>query len=132
MRVTKAQIGLVVGLAFVVFTGIGCEPEYDESRLSQQSNPPGEVYLTGETLDVPAGIAVLVRVDPRSSSKEPYSSDTDVELRAKDTGILNVKRGLEVRQFVLIGISPGNTCLEVVINGTVEECIDTMVGKAVY
>jgi hypothetical protein len=115
-------LGLVLLLAMAA-----CQPNYNGLAIEPVSTPPTSVTVRPHLFELPVGVAVAISVKPRSSSQEPYHSSARVELVSLDRNVFDVKRRDDPREFVLIGVAPGETCVEVRIDGVAEECIDAVV-----
>ena len=108
---------------------LACSPSYMAVELEAVSNPPVGVTTTirDDEVEIPVGVVMAVKVTPLSDNATPYERSDRVRLRGKDTSILDVEPTEDERVFVLIGVSPGNTCIEVEINGSNKDCIDASV-----
>jgi hypothetical protein len=122
MRAWSKVLGLCVALA-----STGCQPSYNGIAIEPVSTPPTSVTVRPHLFELPVGVAVAISVRPRSSSHEPYASNARVELVSLDRNVFDVKRRDDRREFVLVGVAPGETCVEVRIDGVPEECIDAIV-----
>jgi hypothetical protein len=94
-----------------------------------QSAPPLPVSVESDRIELVAGVAVKVAVAPRSTGKD-YSSHDVLSLRAGDDEVLGLYAGEGEREYVLVGVRAGETCLEVKINRHDEECIQVRVLEA--
>jgi len=108
-------------------SAFGCQPDYASVEVEVGSSPPVPVSIHSRDFQVPIGISVLITVTPVSDNNNDYIETDTVELTSKDRTILNVEPGPEDRSFVLVGVGVGSTCVEVVINGSVEDCISATV-----
>jgi hypothetical protein len=102
------------------------DEKYDGLSFDVQSAPPVPVSVESDRIELVAGIAVKVSVKPESDGRS-YSSKDAVTLRAEDSAIFEVYSSEDAREFVLVGLREGNTCLEVRINRREEECIEVRV-----
>jgi hypothetical protein len=105
----------------------GCAPEFETLVIEKRSSPPASVQLGGDAIVVPPGIAVVVEVEPKSATREEYEDDAVVELLSADARIFDVLAGTEDREFAFVGITEGETCMEVRIDGHEVDCIDVQV-----
>jgi hypothetical protein len=105
----------------------GCAPEFETLVIDQKSSPPARVRLGGDVIVVPPGIAVVVEVEPKSASREEYDDDADVDLLSADARIFDVVPGTEDREFAFVGVTAGETCMQVRIDGDEVDCIDVRV-----
>ncbi len=104
-----------------------CLPDYGAIEVEVGSSPPVPVSIHSRDFQVPVGISVLINVTPISDNNNEYVETDTIELTSQDRAILDVEPGPEDRSFVLVGVGVGSTCVEVVINGSVEDCIPTEV-----
>ena len=100
--------------------------DYAGLEFDVQSAPPIPVSIESDRIELTAGIAVQVEVEPLSSGRS-YTDNDVVTLRADDDDLLAVYSGEHAREFVLVGLREGRTCLEVKINRHQEECIDVRI-----
>lgn len=103
--------------------------EYSGLSFDIQSAPPVPVSVESDRIEIPVGIAVQVEVEPLSHGRH-YSSEDLLTLRADDPDLMGVYAGQHDREFVLVGLREGSTCLEVKINRHQEDCIDVRVVSA--
>ncbi len=108
---------------------IGCSPSFGNLEIEAVSNPPVGVTTTirEDEFEIPAGVAIAVRVTPLSDNATPYEASDRVRLRSQDDSVLDVEPTENRRIFVLIGVAEGDTCVEVEINGGGVDCIDSTV-----
>ncbi len=104
-----------------------CSPRYVHTDLTLGSPAPVPVQLSPSQIKIPVGIAALVLAEPQSGNANLYDEYYEVELRSQDTAILDIYPGPNDREFVLVGVHAGTTCVEVVIQREVQECISTTV-----
>jgi len=113
-------------LAALVLSACVRDEKYDGLAFDVQSSPPVPVSVESDRIELVAGIAVKVAVKPASSGRS-YSSSDQVNLRADDSDIFEVYDSEDAREFVLVGLREGESCLEVRINLRMEECIEVRV-----
>lgn len=104
-----------------------CAPEYDHVEIELYSSPPEPVRISGASIEIPAGIAVAVEVEPISRGRIEYVNDDEVELDSEDRSILKADPTEHPRRFVLIAVEPGETCVIVEVLGNREDCIPATV-----
>jgi|GEM_PF-1763633 len=118
------------GLALGMFVCAACADErlvYAGLDLDVQSSPPSPVSVEPDRIELVAGEAVMVMATPRSSGELDYNDRDLLALRAQNPGFLDVYSTEDDREFVLVGVDVGETCLEVHINRHREECIPVYV-----
>ena len=117
-------------LAFLCFALLGAckSTEYQKVGFSSVSKPPPGISMTlsSEAIGLHVGIATDFKAKPISNEKE-YDEKTDFELSSRDDSLFRVERTLEKRRFVIWGISPGTSCLEVLVDNQEKECINVEV-----
>lgn len=119
---------LGTGLGTVTCIGaLGCAPSYGTVELQPLSTPPVSVTVRDFLVEMPAGIAVVVEASPESDNANDYDDTYRLDLIAKDRDVFTVYRREDRREFVFVGIAEGETCLEVIIDGTPMDCIDVTV-----
>ena len=126
----QRYISRFTGLATALVLSAGsaaCQPDYGSIEVDVASSPPVPVSIHSRDFQVPVGISVLINVTPVSDNRNDYIETDSVELTSKDRGVMNVEPGPEEWSFVLVGVGVGSTCVEVVINGSVEDCISAEV-----
>jgi len=114
---------------FALLLSLGCGddgPSYAGVEFDVISAPPLPVMIGSEALTLVAGLAVKVSATPLSSGHE-YPKKTRLALRSADPSLLAVFASEARSDFVLVGLREGTTCLEVRIDGEVEECVPTSV-----
>ncbi len=116
---------IVCALAAAVIAG--CQPAFDSVDLVAVSTPPVEVTVRDFLVELPAGTAVVVATVPRSGNRHDYDDETVVDLVSDDPDVMDVFGRPTAREFVLVGIDAGETCLRVHIDGMVRDCIDVVV-----
>ncbi len=115
-----------LGLAFAL-AAAACSPEYQTVRLTAESNPPASVDIRGDRVEIPAGIAVVVRADLVSRTNEDYPGRGELELYSADTSVFEVYPRPDDEEFVIVGIAPGQACMDVVLDGSLRDCVDVTV-----
>jgi hypothetical protein len=106
----------VILLAAAVATlGVGCGNEYT-IQLQLQSDPPVEPELGRGTAQMVEGtaIGVLARA---FDEDEPEDEDEPIDLLSSDSGIVDVRPGLELNQYILVARRPGTTTIEAFVDG---------------
>ena len=122
MRTTKRSIVLLAMLA-------GCAPDFSHVELEALSTPPVPVSVRGSRVELPAGVAVAVKAELFSESARPYDDTYSLDLLSQDRVIFTTYPRAEPYEFVLVGVNPGETCMDVVIDGDAEGCVDVVVGQ---
>jgi hypothetical protein len=106
------------------------EKNYAGLEFEVLSAPPVPVSVGRNGIELFVGVAVKLEATPQSSGRE-YSKKDRLDLRGSSAELLSVYASEdETRQFVLVALRPGDTCLEVLINRHSEECIPTRIHAA--
>jgi hypothetical protein len=114
-------------LLAAIAIGPACAPSYGTVALEPISTPPVTVTVRDFLVEMPAGIAVVVRASPESGNANEYDETYKLDLISKDRDVFTVYRREDRREFVFVGIAEGETCVEVIIDGTPHDCIDVTV-----
>lgn len=114
------------GLALIA-TAPACQPSFGYLEVTVRSSPPLPVSVRDHRFELPVGVAVLIAVEPMSDNINDYVETDRLDLSPSDAAILDIEPGPESRTFVLIGVNPGETCVDVYINGRAEQCIPAVV-----
>ena len=127
-RVLWSAGALLLGVVLLGGTTACSDPEkvYAGLDIDVVSAAPTRVEIRSDAIELPAGVAVTIAVTPRSSDL-PYEERDLVLLESDDDAILDVFAREHPREFVLVGVDPGEACLEVRINHERVDCIDTTV-----
>ena len=115
---------------FLVVSSIvagGCAPDFGRVELEPLSTPPVPVSVRGSRVELPAGVAVVVQAELQSDNARPYDENFTLDLLSQDRVVFTTYTREETNQFVLVGINPGETCMDVVIEGHVEGCVPVTV-----
>lgn len=120
---------LVVAIAMLTACGEE-EREYAGVEFELLSAPPVPVSIHVDGLELTAGVAVKVEARPQSSGRS-YTKRDRIDLRSSGPELLSVYPSEDGdRQFVIVALRAGDTCLEVLVNRRSEECIPTRVRPA--
>ncbi len=118
---------MIALLVVATCVGVSCGPEFDYLDLYVVSEPAFAVDVGSDAVRLPAGATVVVTAHPRSSKRKDYDSNTDLELNSENDAVFAVNPGLHRNEFAFIGISPGQTRIEVRVDGHLEDHIDVVV-----
>lgn len=102
-------------------------PRYAGLEFDVQSAPPSPVSVESDRIELSAGLAVKVGVDPISAGGAEFTRRDKLALRADDEDVFAVYATEDAREFVLVGLREGETCLQVKINRQERECIDVRI-----
>lgn len=110
-------------LALLLLAGACADdPRYVRLDFEVQSTAPAQTELRSDSVRLVAGFAVKVRARIRSRD-EHFERDDLLTLRPDDPALAVVYPGEERREFVLVGVAAGSSCLQVEIEGEPMECI---------
>jgi len=116
--------------ALALFTLAGCQPDLARVDLEVASAPDLDAYVDagdGEVL-LPAGIGIVVRARPVSSTREDYEASDRVDIVTRDPDVARVYPVFgEHRHFAITGVRPGTATLDVYIDDAFEGRIDAVV-----
>jgi hypothetical protein len=112
------------------FSASGCkkekepeEPEYDWLSITRMTDPPVQVQLASLPIVIMEGIGVIVHTRPMSSTSTHFERSASVVVKSMDNDVLRIIEGEQSRQFLFIGVSPGNAEIEVRVGG---RSVDTL------
>lgn len=103
--------------------------EYLGLDIEVVSAPPTPVSVQPDRIEMVAGLAVQVSARPLFRNPHPHDRN-QLTLRAEDEDVLDVFRGDEQGEFVLVALSAGRTCLWVIVDREDHECIDVRIDEA--
>lgn len=106
---------------------IGCMPNYSSIEIDTVSTPPASTTVRDHFIEIPAGVAVVIRAEPLSNNHREYKGGTSLDLFSSDRTIFSTFPRPSSSEFVIVGLEPGRACLEVVVEGDQEDCIDVTV-----
>lgn len=104
-----------------------CGPRYDGIELELYSAPPVPVRVHATEIELSVGIAAAIDVRPLSSNQFDYYESDQLDLRSRDRSILRVEPTEHPRRFVLIGVAPGETCVDIEVDYDERGCIPATV-----
>ena len=104
-----------------------CGPRYDGIELELYSAPPVPVRVHATEIELSVGIAAAIDVRPLSSNQFDYYESDQLDLRSQDRDILRVEPTESPRRFVLIGVAPGETCVDIEVDYDERGCIPATV-----
>jgi hypothetical protein len=119
---TRLQTSLVVVL--LAGSGVACQPSYGEVDFRPISSPPTTVAVRSHLIEIPAGMAVGVRAELDSDNDNDFDSSHDLDLIPQDRDVMVVQLRPHPREFIFVGVAPGETCLEVFIESDSVDCIE--------
>jgi hypothetical protein len=103
---------------------LGCtSPEYGGMTFQQYTDPPLDVSVTPDRIELPEGVAFLVKALPVSKNEHDYTARDDMALTSANASILGVHEADRITKVVLVGVGVGTTCMRVEVNDREEECI---------
>lgn len=113
--------------AFALLMVTACKADYGGLAIEVDGSAlPGD-DIESTRLRIVRGHAVRVHARPRSLSAETYDDSRRVQLHAASDDVARVYRDPDVWRWVIVGRAVGQTCIEVIIDGAVEECIEITV-----
>lgn len=113
---------LLAPLAPIALASLACGPQYATLDIDVLSAPPVVVDVRDTSIELPVGVAVHVKAAPISNSNKRYGNER-MTLDTNDSGVFEVQVTAHPRRFVFVGVSPGETCMRVVLEGVEEDCI---------
>jgi hypothetical protein len=113
---------LLVGLVLA-----GCAPDYAGLEVEIESDLSGDGRVSDAQIQLTLGSAVMIRARPRSANHLTFDEPNEAELRPVHDDLMRVYPAEEDWRWILVARGEGKTCLEVVVSGIREDCIDTRV-----
>lgn len=112
-----SSVALTLGIS-------GCHTaDYGGVEVTRQSTPPLDVRVSARGIELPTGIAMLVKVVPYSRSSQPYTSNDELRLSSSDPDLFQAYQTDHASRVVLTGIRPGEACLRIWIEGDQVDCL---------
>ena len=104
------------------------DPEYEELSFTETSSPPlgYTTYVGPDHIVIPSGILQAVEAEVEYQG-DRYLIGSFVDLASRNENVLGILSMGDKNHFLLIGRQPGQTCVDVTVNGEREECIDVTV-----
>jgi hypothetical protein len=102
----------------------GCGNDWTVS-LYVQSDPPIDAQLASDRVTMAEGIAVGVLA--RAFDDGEMEDDETIELLSQNSGVLDVRPGLNPNEFVLIARSPGRTTIDAFVDDEAATPIEVVV-----
>ncbi len=115
-----AALGMAVILS-------GCDPEYDSVDFRVISDPPVDVIVKSDSIELTSGVVVMVKAKLLDDDGDEFASGDDVQFVSQNISVFTMRNGVEEREFALIAVSPGQTTLEVQVDGKVKDRLDVVV-----
>ena len=119
-------------LATMLLPGVlalgGCGSQYADLEVRIEGAAPSGSVVRFDQVRMEEGVALRVHARPRSGTPQEFEDPDAVDLRAMDPEVLQAFRDAEDDwRWVLVARGAGETCLEVIVEGVVEDCIPTTV-----
>ncbi len=120
----RRAVGQTLGNFALALTLASCHSaEYGGVEVTRQSTPPLDVRVSARGIELPTGIAMLVKVVPYSRSSQPYTSNDELRLSSSDPDLFQTYPTDLPSRVVLTGIRPGEACLRIWIEGEQVDCL---------
>ena len=101
------QLCVLAAAAFVAFNA-GCSSD-QWVEFEHISSAPPSVLINQDRIEIPAGLAVGVRA---TAIEDGDPVETELDLVPVHAGVIAIERALEDGEWVIWGISPGATSVE--------------------
>ncbi len=109
------KLGFAAALFVASLGAIGCNSDYS-MEAKDLTGPPIPADVTGDRMDLPAGIAVGFRAIPKRGGGE-LDADTEVDFVSDDPSIVDVASTTEARRYVVWGVGEGTTTITMRVGG---------------
>jgi hypothetical protein len=115
---------ILPGVSLALLLGAcGADAAYRGLEIDVVSAPPTPVSVQPDRIEMVAGHAVQVKARPLFRNLDPHHR-RQLTLRAEDEDLLDVYRGDDEGEFVLVALAAGRSCLRVIVDREDYECID--------
>ncbi len=114
----------VLGMAVILS---GCDPVYDHVVLTVISDPPVDGMVNSASIELTSGVVVMVKTRLLDDDGDEFSSGDSVQFVSQNSSVFKMKNGAEEREFALLAVSPGQTILEVQVDGKVKDRLDVVI-----
>lgn len=95
-------------LTFLLAGATGCSSDYWVD-FAYVSDAAPSVLVDSDRIEIPAGLAVGVTATPVEDGER---QGIDLDMVPVRSGIIGIDQALEERQWVIYGVSPGTTSIE--------------------
>lgn len=113
---------LLIGIA----VALGCTACTDYGGLAWDADGPvpDGAALEPDRIVLPVGTTLRIVARPKSRTSVAYDDPEGLELVAVDPEIVSVlPDAVEPWRWVLIGRARGDSCLDIVVDGELEDCL---------
>ena len=125
----RRSITAMLALCGLVSTLGACAPRYDGFQCDVLNETPTQNLCTDPRIEIARGEAMVVRLSPQSDSRKEFDESVDIELRPTDPLLVDVRPGLSDDQTI-IGLTLGETTMEVWVDGELESEVTTRIIEA--
>ncbi len=129
MKHIKKTKVILLSLTTIFFLLFGCqEAVYSKLEIGTLTNPPkpAEINEDGPS-SMSVGISIGISAKPISNSDENFTVGDELELLSQNEDVLLVAPASMNGAFILTSISVGQTCVDVIINGSNKGCLEVEV-----
>jgi hypothetical protein len=120
----RGASGWWVATLGVALCGCGpSAPEYDYLFLRDLTNPPAPAVVHPRQIELMEDTAAAFQSWPVSGNEIAYTEDDVFLLQSRDVSVMEVLTTTDDYQWVVHGVAPGKTCIEIVVLDVVEDCV---------
>jgi len=110
--------------SLLVLFACACSPRYGDLDIDHIS---GEGQASNDSIEIEEGKVMLIRARPIAAGAHQYERYDLVDLESLDSSVLFVEGARRVDQFIVGGVSAGETQIMVRVNGYDEDQIHARV-----
>lgn len=101
----------------------GCGPDYERTDITNPRPSPLGGRVDRSRIEVPAGMVITAHIIPYDDDQEIMP----IDLRSRDTGILEVAGVITEHDYAFFGLRPGTTQIELRADNRLVLVIDAVV-----
>jgi len=108
-------------MALALATAGACTPSYEAIEVDWVSGPVA-ADVSSQAFSVPEGLVVVFSVDAKSrAGRRNYDATDRIELVSQEPAVARLEQGIATGTWMIMGVTPGSTTIEVWINGARED-----------
>jgi hypothetical protein len=115
----KKQLLSVMVIAALGALATGCGPDFERIDFANRTTPPVTTVIAYEGIEFKVGIAVAT-IATAVADGEDMDEETVIGLEPVNSDVIGVDPTIEANSFVIYGVGPGTTTINVEIDGELE------------
>ena len=105
----------------------GCGPDYGGLAIEIEGSSLAGDFVQARRMNLVLGHVVRVHARPRSLTSAVYEDAARFELSSADATIVRIFGDPQEWRWVIVARQTGVSCIEVLIDGKVEECVEVKI-----